>query len=316
MTRRLGAPAPTGSHPALVAYERRNRRAMRTYWLALSVIVLVVLGLVKLAYARGELTHISRADAAAPATIAGSSTLAALTLKWHTSDQPASGTPYQDGIVVTYAGHTVNGRDALTGVVRWHYTRTDETVCQVVQQDSSTLAFYNHHGECDEVTGFTTATGVPKFYRTMPDNGRLSIASAPNVVMIVSTTAVHVIDNAGGIDRWTWTVPSGCATDRALVGSAGALVAFHCGASHQLLLHALTADKELWTVTTPAALLPLDADAFIAAVDPVTGLVTTFSTDKGAVGRKFTLGSLAGLGLAALLVAQASLVATDAKGAS
>ena len=208
---------------------------------------------------------------------------ASLAQVWHSSDRPAGGTPYADGIVVGYSLHTVTGRDAQTGAARWHYTRSDETICSVVQQDSTTIAIYQRKGNCDEVTGFVTATGVAKWFRTLQDNGISSVTSAPNVVLTVTDRSVHVFDNAGGLDRWNWPVPDGCTANRALVGSLGVLISLNCGAKHQLVLRDEFKDSTKWTVDTPAAVVPIAATAFVGALDPTTGSILRYTGPKGAV---------------------------------
>jgi hypothetical protein len=270
-------------HPALVAFVDRNRRSMRIYAAVIALLVLIGFGAVKLAYAHGELDHVTKQSAAAPVPIPNGTVGAALSQRWRTDDHPAGGTPYSDGVVVTYGAHSVNGRDAVTGQVRWHYTRTDETICSVVQQDRSTIAIYNRHGHCSEVTGFVTATGVPKFYRTLTDNGHTVAASAPNVVLIVGDHSVHVIDNAGGLDRWSWGAPPGCLVDRAIGGSQGVLISYRCGSTQRLALRELTGSAEKWNITLNEAAVPIAAHAIVATVNPNTGMLTSYSVDKGAV---------------------------------
>ena len=270
-------------HPALVAFRSRTRRAMRIYTAILVGLVVVGFVAIKLAYAHGELSKVSFSTAAAPAGIAPQATGANLAQVWHSSDHPAGGNPYADGIVVSYGLHTVTGRDALTGASRWHYTRSDQTICSVVQQDSTTIAIYRRKGNCDEVTGFVTATGVAKWYRTLSDNGTSAVTSAPNVVLAMTGHSVHVFDNAGGLDRWNWPVPDGCTADRALVGSLGVLISLRCGAKHQLVLRDEFKDNTKWTVDTPAAVVPIAATAFVGALDPSTGAVLRYTGDKGAV---------------------------------
>src|ERR1700712_4708679 len=169
------ASTEVAQHPALVAFQDRTRRGMRIYAAVLVGLVVLAFVAVKLAYAHGELNKVSASTGTAPASIPARTTGNALSLAWQSGDQPAGGNPFADGIVVGYDAHTVNGRDALTGAVRWHYTRSDETVCSVLQQDSSTIAIYRRKGNCDEVTGFVTATGVAKWYRTLQDNGVSSV---------------------------------------------------------------------------------------------------------------------------------------------
>jgi hypothetical protein len=262
---------------------------MRIYAVIIVALVAVILALVKLAYLHGEITHVSKQSAAAPAVPAVTATPSSLVQKWRSTDRPATGDPYAEGIVVTFSAHTVNGRDALTGVVRWHYTRSDETICTVAQQDDSTIAFYDRHGNCDEITAFSTATGVPTFYRTSPDNGVGAVATASNVVMVLTPAAVHVFDNAGGIDRWTWNPPSGCTAQRAVIGSAGILISSRCGAGYRLTLHDLTETGEIWSVTSATPQIPIAASTVISAVDPDSGVVSTFAVSNGASTRRFTL---------------------------
>lgn len=275
------ASAVNPAHPALVAYQARNSRAMRIYAAILALVLLAVVLAVRTAYARGELTHVSSRSAPAPAPIPTGSTADALARTWHSTDRPAAGTPVHDGVVISYDSHSVHGLDARTGKVRWHYTRSDQTICSVLQQDASTIAIYNRHGNCDQVTGIVSATGAVKWLRTVTDNGITEAASAPNVVLTVARHSVHVIDNAGGLDRWNWVAPDRCTVDRALAGSQGVLISTTCGSQHRLVLRGLTSDELKWTVTVPQAMVPVAASAFVGALDPSTGRLHSYSAAKG-----------------------------------
>jgi hypothetical protein len=299
-------------HPALLEFRGRTRRAMRIYAAVLVGLVVIGFVAVKLAYAHGELSKVSFSTGPAPAGIAPQATGANLAQVWHSSDRPAGGTPYADGIVVGYDPHTVTGRDAQTGAARWHYTRSDETICSVVQQDSTTIAIYQRKGNCDEVTGFVTATGVAKWFRTLQDNGISSVASAPNVVLTVTDRSVHVFDNAGGLDRWNWPAPDGCTANRALVGGLGVLISLTCGTQHQLVLRDEFKDTTKWTVDTPGAVVPIAVSAFVGALDPTTGSVLRYTGDKGAV---VTTGRLTdGFDVSGLPRADAAISGTDGAG--
>lgn len=299
-------------HPALLEFRSRTRRAMRSYAAVLVGLVVIGFVAVRLAYAHGELSKVSFGTGTAPAGIAPQATGASLSQVWHSSDRPAGGNPYADGIVVGYDQHTVTGRDARTGAARWHYTRSDETICSVVQQDSTTIAIYQRKGNCDEVTGFVTATGVAKWFRTLSDNGISSVTSAPNVVLTVTDHSVHVFDNAGGLDRWNWPVPDGCTAGRALIGSLGVLISLNCGAEHQLVLRDEFKDSTKWTVDTPAAMVPIAVAAFVGALDPTTGSVLRYTGDKGAV---VTTGRLTdGFDVSALPRADAAISGTGGSG--
>jgi PQQ-like domain len=279
--------APPGAtarpaHPALLEYQARNARAMRRYAVVLAVLLLAAVVAVRAAYAHGELSHVSGHVSAPPSPIPTGATADSVALTWRSNDRPAAGTPVQDGVVVSFDSHSVHGLDARTGKLRWYYTRSDQTICSVLQQDATTIAIYNRHGNCDEVTGLVTATGAVKWLRTMTDNGITEAASAPNVVLTVARYSVHVIDNAGGLDRWDWVAPDRCSVDRALAGSQGVLISTTCGSDHRLVLRGLTSDDLKWSVNVPRAMVPIAASTFIGALDPATGQIHSFSLAKGA----------------------------------
>jgi len=313
-------PGSPAEHPALVAYRLKTRRAMTVYGAILLVLLVGVLITVKEIYAHGEITHVSKQVGVAPAAVPSAATVSAATRKWTSSDLAAGGDPFADGIVVTYSPHTVNGRDALTGAVRWHYTRTDRTLCGVVQQDSSTIAIYEHDGNCDEVTGFATATGQPTFYRTLMDDGPVGISSAPNVVLVVAAGDVHVFDNAGGLDRWLWNAPTGCTVQRALAGTQGVLIGYHCADGYHLALHSLLNDQPLiWTVDSAQQLIPLSASAAVTAAEPSTGQAIRYSADKGKASSPTPLSGATGAAVGArpgLAQVQAALRALPSSQAS
>ncbi|MEO6504065.1 MAG: PQQ-binding-like beta-propeller repeat protein [Jatrophihabitantaceae bacterium] len=286
------------AHPALRAYQARNARAMRIYAAVLALVLLAVVLAVRTAYARGELTHVSSRSAAAPSPIPTGSTADALARTWQSADRPAAGTPIHNGVVVSHDSHSVHGLDARTGKLRWHYTRSDQTICSVLQQDATTIAIYNRQGNCDQVTGFVSETGAVKWLRTLTDNGVTEAASAPNVVLTVARYSVHVIDNAGGLDRWNWVPPDRCSVDRALAGSQGVLISTTCGSQHRLVLRALTSDELKWSVTVPRTMVPVAASAFVGALDPSTGVLHSYSADKGEEARSGRLGEPAELSAA------------------
>ncbi|MCW2538854.1 MAG: hypothetical protein JWN95_579 [Frankiales bacterium] len=274
-------PVIAPDEPTVLAdYRRRTRRSMRIWGAIVLVLVLLAIGAVRLAYSHGDITKVSKQSAAPVSAIPPAALASTLRLGWHTGDRAASGTPYADGIVVTWSAHTVSGRDARTGAVRWYYTRSDRQLCGVVQQDGSTIAIYRHDGNCDEVTGFVTGTGVAKWYRTLIDDGDLALSSASNVVLMVSATGVHAIDNAGGLDRWDFESPSGCLVDRALMGSAGVLISYHCGAQYHLALHQLTGDSMQWTIDSSAEAVPMTAGQFVSSADPASGALNVYTASK------------------------------------
>lgn len=277
---------PDGEHPALREFRRRGRRSTARY--AAVIVVLVVAGFVavRIAYDHGELNTVTSVTAPPPAAVAEGTLSRSASAAWSAGEQPAVGQPYNNGIVVTWTGHTVNGRDALTGVVRWHYSKSDETLCAAVQQDATTIALYRRDGNCDQVTGIVTATGEPKWWRTLTDDGPLDLSSTSNVVLAVSATSVHDFDNFGGLDRWTYAPPAGCRIDRALGGSKGVLISYHCGAKYHLTMHELTSnsDKQTFDVAVDQPYVPVAAGTTLAVASSRSGTVVSVNAKDGSIG--------------------------------
>src|SRR5690349_19860172 len=162
------APPRPPSDPALERYARRMRPWRIAYAAAVVVAALVLLVIVKIAYSVGEISSATLHTAAQPPpSIALAPPAAVLTEAWRSSDASAIGTPIVGGTVVTHDAHSVRGRDARTGKITWSYTRTDRTVCTAVQNASITVAVYELHGNCDELTGLDSGTGHRQWTRTL-----------------------------------------------------------------------------------------------------------------------------------------------------
>ena len=146
-------------------YRLRNRRSMTIYAAVIALLIVIGFVAVRLAYAHGDLNKVSNTVAAAPAPIPTAQTAALLTLRWRTDRPSRSRKPLFGRGCRHLPGQTVNGRDGVTGAVRWHYTRSNVLLCSVAQQDRTTIAIYRRGHNCDQVTGFETATGKPKWYR-------------------------------------------------------------------------------------------------------------------------------------------------------
>ncbi|UQX89710.1 PQQ-binding-like beta-propeller repeat protein [Jatrophihabitans telluris] len=280
--------------PAALARHRREMRRARTIY-AVVVAVLVVIGFagVRLAYAHGELDKVTSTVGPSATALPTGTPAAALRQVWSNAGQAAVGEPYESGVVVTWSGHTVQGVDVSTGKVRWSYRKADEVLCSVVQQDGSTIALYRRDGNCDQVTGITTATGAPKWWRTLTDNGPLALSSTANVVLAVSATTVHDFDNFGGVDRWLFTAPDGCQVDRALGGSKGVLISYHCGSQHHLTMHDLTTnkDKQNFDVPVNEDYVPVAAGTVLAVASQSSGEVRTVNGADGKLAATLSLGS-------------------------
>ncbi|WP_375503647.1 PQQ-binding-like beta-propeller repeat protein [uncultured Jatrophihabitans sp.] len=230
------------SAAALARYRAAQRKPRIVYAAAITVAVAVLAALVAVAYSRGEANNTTlRTAARAPAPVRPEATTPAPQRQWTSSDTAALGVPIAGGIVVTYSSHTMRGRDALTGHVRWSYTRSDRSMCAAIQAGGVAVALYRLSGNCDELTALDAQTGQRRWTRTLDEDGVPFIGTARYQVlgqelMFVSDTAIYAIsasgnqyagNDTGGVDYWVFNHP-GCTISNAVLGQSGALISQTC----------------------------------------------------------------------------------------
>jgi hypothetical protein len=328
-TRTADPPASSTSDAAIAAYTRRLRPLRIGYAIAVTAAVVVALVLVKIAYDRGEISHVHlHTIASPPPSVANSPSPApAPTRAWSSTDATAIGTPVVDGTVVTYDAHTVRGRNALTGAPTWSYTRTDRTVCTAIQTQVVAVAVYRLHGNCDELTALDATTGDRRWTRTLDKDGAIFDGPASYFVdggnvMLVSHTSIYSLsvagtadDGNGGQDYWTF-YHRGCTINGAVLGSGGALISQtchgeacqqrkFCGDGTQLLLRDGSATYDDKSTTNPdqvkwndlgTDLVPTSAGATITARDPAGATLTSFNAKTGKAGARLALDGPSGSG--------------------
>ncbi len=288
------------SRAALDRHARTVRRQRRWYFPLIAVVVIALGVVVGLVWSNSEITHVHLHSAATPApSIAPGRISATPTLAWRSDEPTAGGTPVWGGTVVTYSAHTVTGRNARTGAVMWTYNRSDRTVCQVIQDQGDTMAFYAQSGDCDELTALDTGTGKRLWVRTI-DEDEMTIHGTPQFALVPGTLfvaqddfiyAIHsaASDSYGGIDRWTYQLPTGCTLGGFAPGAAGVLIAQRCPSGDQLVLRdplqgADDTNKRItWTVSDPGGTIPVASDRFVASLDPKSGQLITYDPTKGTV---------------------------------
>ncbi|HSY16646.1 MAG TPA: hypothetical protein VK816_11715 [Jatrophihabitantaceae bacterium] len=298
-TEHLADPVPD----ALAGYVAQMRRQRRWYFAVLTVIVVAVAATVSYVMSHSEIAHAHLHSASVvPPALDPAPLSATPVLAWRTSDAVAIGQPLWSGTVVTYSAHTVTGRDARTGAADWTFTRTDATVCQVAQEQGSTVAFFDHNGNCDEVSAFATGTGTRSWDRTLdanaePINGRPQFVASQFTILVVTAAQVEAIDPSGsnpqgGLDRWDYAAPSGCSNNAATLGTTGVLIGQHCAdGSHLLLRDSYAADTDTgavkWRISSGAA--PVAADALVAGLNRGSGVLVVYNPANGAVTHRVPL---------------------------
>jgi PQQ-like domain len=297
------APAPTASEAAQAALAHHVatvHRQRRWYLAALTVVVVLVAALVAVVWSRSEIVHahLRTASTAAPSLQPGPLS-ATPTLAWRTPDRTAIGAPLSGGTLVTYSDHTVSGRDARTGAVTWSYTRTDRTICQVVQEQARTVTFFRHSGNCDEVNAFETGTGRRAWERTLdtegnPVNGEPTITPLADGIIVSTSSVIYAIRIRDAFDYWEYAEPAGCRMTGLAVGAAGALIAQQCADGPHLLLRDRFAGNDAsdhpvkWRLNRVSA-VPWVAGAFLAALDPTTRELVRYNATKGTVAGRLPL---------------------------
>ena len=166
----------------------RRRLLDRSLALALALVVAVV-GL--LVYRSSDIRNTSLAVvpstarsgawAAESAASPASAVPTALAQKWSTGTDPAYGAVASpSGVVVTADQHSITAHDAVTGSVRWTYSRTNRELCAVGSGDTGPadmtsqatvpgiLTVFQENGYCSQVATFNPATGARGNVRTSP----------------------------------------------------------------------------------------------------------------------------------------------------
>jgi outer membrane protein assembly factor BamB len=294
------------SSAALARYRAAMRRKRLVYYVIVAVIVIALGTFAGVVWSRGEAAHVTLHTASkAPAALELAGPNQPQHAAWHTTDHSGIGSPAFEGTVITYSAHTVRGRDARTGRTVWSYTRTDRRVCTAAQLSGTTMAIYAVHGNCDEVTALYSDTGKRRWTRTLdkdgvPLNGRPTYQWTPFTLMMTTPSAIYAVDPTSGLDRWTYT-RFGCRIERAVLGTAGALISqncvhpdcsnlIRCGSGPQLLLRDGTAgngddskkdrDQVKWNIIGNRD-VPISAGLVVSALNRTTGRLTEYRVDAG-----------------------------------
>jgi outer membrane protein assembly factor BamB len=290
----------TVSAAAISRHVASMRRQRRWYVAVIGLIALVVGGWGTIVWSHSEIVHATLHSAkAAPPDVPGGQLSATPQLAWRSEERTATGTPFEGGTVITYSTHTVHGRDARTGAITWSYTRTDRTICEVVQAQNRTVAFFRHNGNCDELDAFTTDTGKRAWDRTLdteahPVNGQPKVLARADGLFVSTDAVLYAIRLNEGYDFWEYAVPGGCRGTGLAIGSAGALIAESCTDGNHLLLRDRYASNDAkdhpvkWQLDKVTA-LPFAADSFVAALDSATHQLVRYDPKSGHVAGRLAL---------------------------
>lgn len=224
---------PNTSEAVLGRYRSSMRRQRTVYYAILAVLVTAIGVAVAVAWSHGEVSHASlHTVRPAPRNLRVANPSDTVQQAWRSANHAAIGIPQWGGTIVTFSKHTVSGRDARSGKRTWYYTRTDRVVCTAAQLNGVTVAIYQLHGNCDELSAFSSGTGHRRWTRTLdidglPLNGRPSYQVVSDVLLIASHRVIYAIDPITGYNRWTYQ-RTGCRIGSVALGSSGALISQNC----------------------------------------------------------------------------------------
>lgn len=141
----------------MIAPERRSRRDL----VAAASIVVVAAVLVGLVWSRSDARATTSMQASTPLpSLVPATTLPTTLHQVWTAPSGATRAPVVvGGAVVTGDGHGVQGRDPVTGAVRWSYTR-DLSLCGVAGQWSLAVSVFDDGEGCSQVTALQGDTGA------------------------------------------------------------------------------------------------------------------------------------------------------------
>jgi hypothetical protein len=154
--------------------------------------------------------HQGTVDAAAavpvPAPPAAVEVPAGFTVAWRAASGATPGPVVAGPVVVTGDGDVVSGRDALTGDVRWSYTR-DVPLCTVGagfpdNDGGRALALYRNGTWCSELTSLHPDTGTRDRQRNpdvhpgtrLLDGGSLVTATGPTYLEVFRSDLVRTVE--------------------------------------------------------------------------------------------------------------------------
>jgi outer membrane protein assembly factor BamB len=300
------APPAAPQDVALARHQARMARQRRIYYPAIAAVAVAVLVISIVVYLGGENAHVSSSTTKRQLPAVGIQPLgSSLKVAWSNADATADGSPVQGGILVTYAGHTVTGRSALTGVAQWRFTWSGRDICDVAQQSNRTVILYLHAGNCDEVVAVDSTTGALVWTRTLDQNGapidgRARVISTQDTFLVWTGHAAYALQVSGnpcnlsqgvncGIDYWDYEPQKNCTILAMSLAAVGAFIDEQCADGYHLVLrdrYAGADDKNtrvLWRTTAMNhAVTPVAGDSYAVAVDP-SGQLLTFDIRTGAL---------------------------------
>ncbi len=170
--------------------------------------------------------------------------------------------------VITSSPRGIRGLDPQTGEERWHYLRSNATMCDLTVLEDVVVAIFRTTGRCNEAVALEGATGVRRWYRNVGFSERLSLLGSGTAAVAVTPAGLAVLDAVGDSIRWRYNPPLGCELSSVGVGNTGVVVLERCETGTTWLAQFdLYTGKPQWRVPPP------DGDVTVLGADGVVSLL-------------------------------------------
>lgn len=241
----------------------------RPSWPALAwllVLVLAITGAVVLAD-QSDSGNTDVRTAAQPATT-GQSLSAELQPLWSDAFAVDDQHAVAGSTVITSTSHGVRGLDPSTGEERWHYLRSNATICDFTVLRDVVVAIFRTTGRCNEAVALEGDTGVRRWYRNVGFSDRLSMLGSGTAAMAATPHGIAVLDAVGDSIRWRYNPPQGCELSSIAIGGAGVVVLESCVTGTTWL-----AEFELYTGDQRWRVAPPSGEVTVFGADGVVSLL-------------------------------------------
>jgi outer membrane protein assembly factor BamB len=168
--------------------------------------------------------------------------------------------------VITTTDRGVRGLDAQTGEERWHYLRSNATMCDFTVLENAVVAIFRTTGRCNEAVALEADSGVRRWYRNVDFSERLSLLGSGTAALAATLGGIAVMDAVGNSIRWRYNPPEGCELSSIGIGSSGVVVLERCETGTTWLAEfELYSGEQQWRVPPPPGdITVLGADGIVS----------------------------------------------------
>jgi len=233
------------------ALPRSLRRPSWPALIWLAVLVLALIGGLVLA-ADSDVGNTDVSTAAALPAVPPTPLAEQVSPLWSSDDGFDDQRTVASGTVITASDRGVRGLDAQTGEERWHYLRSNATMCDFTVLEDVVVAFFRTTGRCNEAVALEADSGVRRWYRNVGFSDRLSALGSGTAALAATPDGIAVMDAVGNSIRWRYNPPQGCELSSIGIGSSGVVVLETCPSGTDWLAEFdLYSGEQQWRVAPP-----------------------------------------------------------------